>query len=39
MNKNVIGTTFVAVTAALTLVAVLKALLPDLQRYLRISRM
>lgn len=38
MSKNVIGTTAVAV-AALTLVAVLRALLPDIQRYLRISRM
>ncbi|MFJ9825038.1 DUF6893 family small protein [Streptomyces sp. NPDC101160] len=39
MNKNVIGTTFLAVTATLAVVALLKGVLPDIQRYVRISRM
>ncbi|MFB7861319.1 MULTISPECIES: DUF6893 family small protein [unclassified Streptomyces] len=39
MSKNVIATTFVAVTAALAAATLLKGVLPDIQRYLRISRM
>jgi len=38
MNKNVIGTA-VAVTAAVAVMAAFKAILPDVRRYLRISRM
>ncbi|MFG3343876.1 DUF6893 family small protein [Streptomyces sp. NPDC048018] len=39
MSKNVIGTTVVTLTAALAAVALVKGVLPDLRRYLRISRM
>ncbi|MFF9912742.1 DUF6893 family small protein [Streptomyces sp. NPDC013457] len=38
MSKNVVGTA-AAVTAALAAVAVVVVVLPDLRRYLRISRM
>ncbi|MFB7374403.1 MULTISPECIES: DUF6893 family small protein [unclassified Streptomyces] len=38
MHKSVLGAT-AAVTAALAVVAVVVGVLPDLRRYLRISRM
>ncbi|SEE17827.1 hypothetical protein [Streptomyces sp. TLI_105] len=38
MHKNVLGAA-VAATAALAVVAVVVGVLPDLRRYLRISRM
>ncbi|WP_369148540.1 hypothetical protein [Streptomyces sp. R44] len=38
MHRNVLGAA-VAATAALAVVAVVVAVLPDLRRYLRISRM
>ncbi|MEU6933363.1 hypothetical protein [Streptomyces sp. NPDC046385] len=38
MHRNVLGTV-VAATAALAVVAVVVGVLPDLRRYLRISRM
>lgn len=38
MNKNV-ATTAVTVIAALAVMAVFKAVLPDIRRYVRISRM
>ncbi|MFB7028489.1 MULTISPECIES: DUF6893 family small protein [unclassified Streptomyces] len=38
MKKNALGVV-AAVTAALTVVAVLRGVLPDVRRYLRISRM
>ncbi|MFD9033108.1 DUF6893 family small protein [Streptomyces sp. NPDC059567] len=38
MHKSVLGVT-AAVTAALAVVAAVVAVLPDLRRYLRISRM
>ncbi|MFD8208911.1 DUF6893 family small protein [Streptomyces sp. NPDC059695] len=38
MHRNVLGAAFAA-TAALATLAVVVAVLPDLRRYLRISRM
>ncbi|MFG2334030.1 DUF6893 family small protein [Streptomyces sp. NPDC048604] len=38
MSKNVVGTA-AAVTTALAVVAVVVGVLPDLRRYLRITRM
>ncbi|MEV4946992.1 hypothetical protein [Streptomyces sp. NPDC053755] len=38
-NKNVIGTAAAVGTAALAVVAVVRGVLPDVRRYLRMSRM
>ncbi|MFF5448003.1 DUF6893 family small protein [Streptomyces sp. NPDC012888] len=38
-HRNGIGTAAAAVTAALAVVALAKGVLPDVRRYLRISRM